>query len=425
MHGLSSASGTSAGFTPLTDHDADSHYEIVLTARDSAGRTSEDRIDLVPETSALTIASSPPGAPVLYAGLGPFTAPLSRTAGVGYLATIEAPEAFDYRGRPYRFAGWSDLGARKHEVTVPGPDSTLTARYEPEAPPDTVVTGGPSGLTAATTPDFSFASDDTEARFECGIDGGGLSVCGSPFRTGTLGDGPHSFTVRAVDAFAGTPDPSPATRSFVVDATAPVAPRLTSSNPPSPSHNNFPFILGRAEPGSFVKLFAGADCSGPLLSSGPSSRLASTGLRVELPGNRRTRIWAAATDSAGNRGPCSPEPLVYVEDSRAPRVVIRGGLAARLADRTPTLRFGADEARSALSCRLDRRRWRRCRSPLTLRPLAPGNHVFDLRATDRAGNTGPRVSRRFTVEGGAGARRLAPTGARQAARLIGGLLPFP
>jgi hypothetical protein len=35
-------------------------------------------------------------------------------------------------GVTYRFAGWSDGGARQHEVTIPASDSTLTANYTPE-----------------------------------------------------------------------------------------------------------------------------------------------------------------------------------------------------------------------------------------------------------------------------------------------------
>ena len=55
--------GPSASFTPRTDHDADSSYEITLTATDSGGLTGSRTVTIRPETVPLTIASSPAGRP--------------------------------------------------------------------------------------------------------------------------------------------------------------------------------------------------------------------------------------------------------------------------------------------------------------------------------------------------------------------------
>ena len=41
-------------FTPRTDHDADSYYEVTLTATDSGGLTGTRTITLRPETVPLT-----------------------------------------------------------------------------------------------------------------------------------------------------------------------------------------------------------------------------------------------------------------------------------------------------------------------------------------------------------------------------------
>jgi len=73
----------------------------------------------------------------------------------------------------------------------------------------------------------------------------------------------------------------------------------------------------------------------------------------------------------------------------APQTSIRRRPPQRSRDRTPTFRFRADEAGSSFECKLDRRPFRRCRSPFTSRWLAPGLHTFRVRARDRSGQVDP------------------------------------
>jgi TolB protein len=84
-------------------------------------------------------------------------------------------------------------------------------------PPETSIDSGPSGLTHDPTPGFAFRSDEPHSTFECRVDGGSFDACTSPHTTNSLGNGPHSFEVRAIDR-AGNTDASPASRSFSVDA---------------------------------------------------------------------------------------------------------------------------------------------------------------------------------------------------------------
>jgi hypothetical protein len=53
-------------------------------------------------------------------------------------------------------------------------------------------------------------------------------------------------------------------------------------------------------------------------------------------------------------------------------------------DRTPTFRFVAGERHVIFQCKLDRHRFRACRSPFTTRRLATGHHMFQVRAQDRS-----------------------------------------
>jgi Tol biopolymer transport system component len=84
-------------------------------------------------------------------------------------------------------------------------------------PPQTDIDSGPSGLTQDPAPSFAFSSDERHSTFECRIDGASFVACTSPYRTNSLGNGPHEFDVRATDR-AGNMDASPAIRSFSVDA---------------------------------------------------------------------------------------------------------------------------------------------------------------------------------------------------------------
>jgi 6-phosphogluconolactonase (cycloisomerase 2 family) len=121
-------------------------------------------------------------------------------------------------------------GAHTFEVraldTAGNPDPTPAADsfVVDTTAPDTAITAGPAGRTGDTTPTYSFTGSDLNlSGFECQLDGGAFEPCsggGEHTVPPGLGDGIHSFAVRARDA-AGNVDSSPATRSFELDATAP------------------------------------------------------------------------------------------------------------------------------------------------------------------------------------------------------------
>jgi myo-inositol-hexaphosphate 3-phosphohydrolase len=92
----------------------------------------------------------------------------------------------------------------------PGPDTT---------PPNTSITGGPSGTSSSTSAEFTFTATEP-GTFECALDGGAFEGCTSPKKYADRAVGSHVFAVRATDA-AGNSDPTPAERTWVID-TAPV-----------------------------------------------------------------------------------------------------------------------------------------------------------------------------------------------------------
>ena len=146
--------GAEGTFTPPGDHDADSSVEVRLTARDSAGLEDTEAVTLSPETIGLRLESSPPGARLGYAGVD-LTAPVRRTAAIGFHPTVSAPAALERDGRYFVFDHWSDGGERLHEIVIPDADLTLTAVYAPvpdTAPRRTDTAPAPPAPAAPATP---------------------------------------------------------------------------------------------------------------------------------------------------------------------------------------------------------------------------------------------------------------------------------
>ncbi len=115
-------------FTPGTDHDADSHFEVTVTATDSNGLSATRQVRLDPETTSLALRSSPEGAPLSYGGRA-HTSPFDGVTAIGFQTTVTAPASFTSGGRSWVFSSWSDGQSRIHDLTVPSAPLSLTARY--------------------------------------------------------------------------------------------------------------------------------------------------------------------------------------------------------------------------------------------------------------------------------------------------------
>jgi len=81
------------------------------------------------------------------------------------------------------------------------------------------------------------------------------------------------------------------------------------------------------------------------------------------------------------------------QDGRgAPQTTLKRKPPRRTSDRTPSFRFGADEAGSSFQCKLDSKPFKPCRSPYTSVRLAPGRHTFKVRARDKSGKLDPSAA---------------------------------
>lgn len=95
------------------------------------------------------------------------------------------------------------------------------------------------------------------------------------------------------------------------DPLPPPAP-LLSTQPGSPSASNRPRLLGSAQRGTSVEVYANATCSGTPLATVTSAQLASPGLAVAVGEGTTTQFSARATDLAPLASPCST-PISYTQ----------------------------------------------------------------------------------------------------------------
>src|SRR5262249_48128727 len=102
-------------------------------------------------------------------------------------------------------------------LTVPMFASENVLVHVTNARPGTTMASSPAAVSSSGTPSFTFSSDDPNATFQCQLDGGSWTTCSSPVSYVGVGDGRHTFKVRAVDV-AGQPDASPESYSWTVDS---------------------------------------------------------------------------------------------------------------------------------------------------------------------------------------------------------------
>jgi hypothetical protein len=314
-------------------------------------------------------------------------------------------------------AGFSDCGSEielteltegAHKLEVRAIDNAGNKDPEPAVhtwtidltPPPVSVQGGPEGLTNDPSPSFGFDSEPG-ATLECSIDDGvpdfgPCSEADSHTPDEPLGDGAHTFRVRATDQAGNS---AAATRDFEVDTALPPPPELESTAPPSPANHNTPEVIGSAEPGTTIDLYAGPDCDGDPIATVTPTEL-ETGVQATVPNDLTTAFRATATTPAGNASGCS-EPLTYVEDSTAPSAEIVDGPDPLVNADTATFAFtGSDPGGSGVDfeCSLDGGDFEVCESGVELAELAEGAHAFEVRAIDLAGNVGDPASHEWTVD---------------------------
>ncbi|HET7480034.1 MAG TPA: Ig-like domain-containing protein [Rubrobacteraceae bacterium] len=201
--------------------------------------------------------------------------------------------------------------------------TTVVAKNDPNiycegadtVPPNTAIISGPTGTASNASATFELFASESGANFECKLDDGDFAACDSPKELTGLSDGTHTFQTRATDA-AGNTDPSPATRTWTVDTTAPGAPTITGPANGAYDRDGSFNVRGAAEPGSTVRLYEGATRVGTS-ETDPTTGAWSVAV-VDVPEGSHA-YKARATDALGNVSGDSAEVTVIVDET-APSV---------------------------------------------------------------------------------------------------------
>ncbi|HEX3482182.1 MAG TPA: LamG-like jellyroll fold domain-containing protein [Kofleriaceae bacterium] len=253
--------------------------------------------------------------------------------------------------------------------------------------PDTRIDQAPDAFSNTGQATFRFSSDDPGATFVCRVDQEAAQPCQSPY-VRTLPDGPHSFSVKAVDP-AGNSDDTPAERLWTIDTVPPDTILLTG--PPAADNSVTAQFTFRSSEDS-VSFDCSIDNAGFLpCTSGQSFALAGDGAHS---------FAVRARDRAGNLD-ASPAIYAWAVDTRTPDTQILGGPPAASPTTTATFTFVSPDAGAGATfeCSLDGAGFAACSSPQTYSGLKEAAHSFAVRVRDAVGNLDPTpATRSWTVD---------------------------
>ncbi|MCB0417941.1 MAG: fibronectin type III domain-containing protein [Bdellovibrionales bacterium] len=235
--------------------------------------------------------------------------------------------------------------------------------------------------TAETQAQFQFSSSEA-LSFSCTLDGASLGGCSSPFTVSELGEGSHSFVVRAMDV-AG----NEGTNSFNwdVDLSAPVITLGTviPAEEITESHT--------LEVQFSVSESAEVLCE---LDGGGQVECASPYVVNELADGEHELI-ISATDAAGNY-----DEITYYWTVTSPVVVTLDSVTP---EESPTIssdavfEFSSNNAES-YECLLDDGAFEECDSPMAYSGLENGDHNFQVRGISALGEPGEVVSYSWSID---------------------------
>jgi hypothetical protein len=254
------------------------------------------------------------------------------------------------------------------------------------APPTPIIDMHPANPTKETSARFAFHVEPSDATlsYQCEIDGSGFAPCVSPVDYTDLPEGERTFEVRAVDVMTNPGDA--ASYSWAIDSKPPSAPSITAepSNPSNDSSPTFRFSDSEDKVTFQCRLDGhpfGA-CTSPKvyseLRSGPHTFRVRAVDGAEKVSDVTTYRWTIDL---------TPPP--------APSISSRP--ANPSTETNATFAFVDSEAGVTFRCEFDAGGFSSCTSPAAYAGLGATAHVFSVRASDAAGNTGPATSYGWTI----------------------------
>ncbi|MGE5097766.1 MAG: hypothetical protein ACM3SO_21695, partial [Betaproteobacteria bacterium] len=255
-------------------------------------------------------------------------------------------------------------------------------------PPETFITSGPASPTASAAATFAYSYTDNvglAATFECSVDNGAWTACPGGSVTVTVGGGTHTMAIRAVDA-AGNVDPTPATRTWTVDATPPET-TITSGPSGTVASRSGTFTYSSEAGATFECSLDGgafAACSGAGFSFG------------SLPDGVHA-FGVRARDSVGNVD-ATPATASWTIDMPPPDTTITQGTNGTVTTTDAIFYFASDDPTATFECSMDGLAFQSCRSPVQYAFLSQGAHTFQVRARTSSDIDASPAQRSFVVD---------------------------
>lgn len=269
-------------------------------------------------------------------------------------------------------------------------------------PPTVAITAGPRPAWPLPAASFTLASSEA-GGFHCRLDGGPRYACGNPVVLSGLAEGRHELTAWAWDRATNLSEP--ATWSWTQDTIAPAFLRAgTGRRAFSPNGDGrADGVTLRARTNEPAKWFFVLENSRGGIVTGRYVSTPAAVFRFAWDGrdgfghavpDGPYRWTLSVNDEAGNGTRASGTVL---RDTRAPATILGVHPPRRTPARTATFGFRSGGPRVTFACSFDAGGWGPCRPPVRLVDLAPGAHVFRVRATDPARNRGPAAVWNWTV----------------------------
>ena len=295
---------------------------------------------------------------------------------------------------PQSYVGLSD---GSHTFQVRSIDNAGNTDATPASYTWTVDTTAPAAPVVTTPANFSVISNPTPLVSGTAEPNSTITVYidGSPVGTTTadgsgnwsyppsaLSDGSHTVRATSTDA-AGNTSPDSNTNTFTVDTTAPDT--TITANPTNPANSaSASFSFTGSDPGG-----SGIDSFQCQIDGGGFSACTSLQNYVGLSDGSHT-FQVRAIDNAGNTD-ASPASFTWVVDTIAPDTTITANPTNPTNSTTASFSFtGSDAGGSGVAsfeCQIDGGAFSACTSPQSYLGLSDGNHTFQVRAIDSAGNT--------------------------------------
>jgi len=272
------------------------------------------------------------------------------------------------------------------------------------------ITSQPANPTNQTSASFKY-TDSPGVTFQCQLDGGGYTACGTGPSSeityvGPLANGSHTFKVQAVSSTKTSPA---ATYTWTIDTTPPT---VTLSFPLnkhtyredtwSAGCSGSPGLCGNAKDpravssvvvsiqqgngnwwgGSSFNKTSEYFNTATLASPGASS----TGWSYPLayPSDGSYTVHVRATDALGNTISAESQlATTFKIDSTPPPPLITSFPPVQTTATTATFAFSDEETGVTFLCKLDAASFSGCKSPKSYSGLALGGHTFSVEAKDK------------------------------------------